>query len=132
MDIKAERLAFRQKRLRELIDTHYHGVHKRFSDASGVSETLVSRYLSNNQKSKKGIGEDTVRKIEENTGYFGWFSMGGQVKATVVKRHARSNVQRLCDIADGISDPGLDLIIEYAQMIKKRYPLTKAKKRKAA
>lgn len=67
--MKEIRKAHRQALLQRLMDEKYNGHQVALSNAAGIAQSLISRYLNGG----KGIGEDMAQKIETNTGYIGWF-----------------------------------------------------------
>ena len=65
----------RRQLLRALIDDRFDGVSARFADAVGIAASYVSRMLYPEGKAgAKGIGEDTIEKIEMALGIPGYFS----------------------------------------------------------
>ena len=68
MDSKTRRVR-RQEQLAALLREHFNDNQAALAESANIPATLVSRYLSGG----KGIGEDMRNKIEQNTGFIGWF-----------------------------------------------------------
>ena len=63
----------RRDNLRHLVDTQYGGVMRRLAVAMHVQHIQLSRVFSRSEKSRRDIGDDLARKIEEVAGLpVGW------------------------------------------------------------
>jgi len=63
MDVKE----IRRQRLKAIADNMY-GSAGKFADALGIKRPQMSRWLTDNEKSRQGINEDSARRIEKELG----------------------------------------------------------------
>lgn len=108
----------RRQLLRALIDERFDGVSARFADATGIAPSYVSRMLYPEGKAgAKGIGEDTIEKIEGDLGIPGYFAERAGSAASVSTPATRPDYVRVeqldaeADMGDGrINDDSPEVI----------------------